>query len=224
MNWKYILLSIFSLTLSQFPCNGQTADLEKFESVLGPEKSKVLTQLVEDFENRFLPTYYPNSNLTEGYLAFMEQMAKRNFPKREELILKENEKKYRDSRLINEKYLFIDSVWLDKKGIKSVWTFTDSSGENHTEESFRPLNKDEYQVKDSILEIEKKIFRFNSYSDYTKALEAVKDESPFIATYFTLVTQFGLVGSSVLFPIIKEDNLDINGPVERRVLVLDMIY
>ncbi len=66
--------------------------MDKFERILGPEKSKVLTELTEDFENEFLAKKYPDTDLSESYMKFMEEMAKHHFPKREEVISKKTKK------------------------------------------------------------------------------------------------------------------------------------
>ena len=222
MNYRFLILHFsFYILLS---CQNKSADLEKFESILGTEKSEVLTELTDDFENEYLAKKYPDSDLSKSYLKFMEEMAKHNFPKREEIISEENEKKYRESGLFDEKYSFPDSVWIENQGVVINWVYEGSNGKIQSDRAFRPLNSKNLAHKDSILKIEKNQFRFNRYGNYRKALEAVKEESQFIDLYYTYVTKVGLVGSSVLFPEIRDNKLDISGPVERRVLVLDMIY
>lgn len=222
MKYKYLGVSLlFLIVLS---CKSKKADLEKFESILGPQKSKVLTELTEEFEKKYLAKKYPHSTLPESYLKFLEEMAKRNFPKREEIISKENEKKYRESGLMDEKYLFPDSVWIEEHRITSRWTYKNEMGGIESYESFRPVTSKDKAVVDSLLELEKSVVDFNSYGSYIKALEKVRDESPFIDLYYTYVTKVGLVGSSLLFPEIRDNNIDISGPVERRVIVLHCVY
>ncbi len=125
---------------------------------------------------------------------------------------------------MNEKYMFPDSVWIEENGIVTKWTYRDETGKIRSNESFRPINLKETAVRDSIVAVEKSIVKFNSHGNYAKALEAVKNQSPFIDLYYTYSMQLGLVGSSILFPQVRDNNLDINGPVERRVLVLEMVY
>ena len=220
----YRLPLLYFLLFILLSCQSKSADLEKFESILGPEKSEVLTELTEDFESEYLLKKYPNTDLSESYLKFMEDMAKGNLPKRDDVISAKNEKLYKESGLINEKYLYPDSVWIQEDGIRTRWAYKNEMGLTESYENFRPVNSKDLAVRDSILELEKSIVNFNTYGNYIKALEAIKDESPFIDLYHTYVTNVGMVGSSILYPQIRDNKLDVSGPVERRVLVLHLIY
>ena len=222
MNHQFFILSILLFVL--ISCKSKSADLEKFERILGSEKSKVLTELTDDFENEFLAKKYPNTELSESYLNFMEEIANGNWPKKEEVISEKNDKKYKESGLMDEKYLFPDSVWIEEYGIATKWTRKNAKGKKESHESFRPVNSTDPAVLDSILELEKNIVDYNIDSDFTKALEAVKDQSPFINLYHTYITNAGMVGSKVLYSGIKDNNLDISGQLERQVIVLHFVY
>jgi hypothetical protein len=198
--------------------------LEKFESALGLEKSKVLTELTKSFETDYLEKKYPNVNLEQKYLNFLEELAQRNFPEREEVIFEDNDKKYRSSGLMEAKYLFPDSVWIEKDGIQTKWTELNENGEPVSFEDFWPVKSNNQIVLDSILSERKKIVRFNHNGSFKNALEAVKDESDFIQLYYAYVSAAGLIGADILFNEIRDHNIDISGPVERRVIVLHFVY
>lgn len=219
-NFILFLLLVFTI----IACKSKSADLEKFESILGPEKSKVLAELTEDFEKDFLAKKYLDTDLTESYHKFLEDMAKGNWPEKDEVISEKNDTKYKESGLMDEKYLFPDSVWIEEHGIATQWTRKEEKGIEENYESFRHVNSKDPVVIDSILEVQKNIVQYNPYSNFTKALGAVKNQSPFISLYHTYVTNAGMVSSSVLFSGIKDNKLDISGPVERRVLVLHLVY
>jgi len=222
MNHKFLFLSC--LIIISISCRNESADLEKFESALGLEKSKVLTELTESFETDYLERKYPNVSLRQKYMNFMEEMAKRNFPKREEVIFDHSDKKYRTSGLMDAKYLFPDSVWIEETGIITKWTYSKENGETESFENIRPIKSKNQIVLDSILSEEKKIVQFNHSGSFAKALETVKDESEFINLYYELVSAAGLIGADILFTEVRDRKIDITGPVERRVIVMHLVY
>lgn len=126
---------------------------------------------------------------------------------------------------MEEKYLVPDSVWIKEYGITTKWTDEDETGKTISYESFRPVNSTYTAADiDSILESEKNIVKFNLHNNYTKAIEAVKDESPFLNLYYYYLKNSSMIGNSFLFEEIKKKNMNINGQVERRVIVLHLIY
>lgn len=84
---KNLITILFIITIIS-SCKNKAADLVKFESILGYEKSKVLTELTEDFENGYLAKKHPNHDLPDRYLRFMEGMANSNWPEKNEVISK----------------------------------------------------------------------------------------------------------------------------------------
>lgn len=84
-------------------------------------------------------------------MNFLEELAQRNFPEREEVIFEDNDKKYRSSGLMEAKYLFPDSVWIEKDGIQTKWTELNEYGEPVSFENFRPVKSKNQIVLDSIL-------------------------------------------------------------------------
>ncbi len=205
----------------------QKADnnLEIFENTLGSKKSKVLSELTEDFEKNYLAEKYPSIPLSEQYMKFMEELEKLNIPDRDEIISQENDEKYKESGLIYEKYWYPDSVWIEGQVIKKVWSYTDDNGKVHVKESEQYGRKSIDSLShDSIIKAELKMPDFNFYGDFKKAIKEVKDDSPFLKVYYELIDNVGFTSNSLWAGMIKENNLDITGPVERRVLVLELVY
>ena len=222
MNHRLLVLSC--LTIISISCRNKSADLEIFESALGLEKSRVLTELTKSFETDYLEKKFPNVSLEQKYLNFLEELAQRKFPKREEVIFDDNDKKYKSSGLMEAKYLFPDSVWIEKNGIQTKWTVLNENGEPVSFENFRPVKSKNQIFLDSILAERKKTVKFNHNGSFAKALEAVKDQSDFIKLYYAYVSAAGFIGADILFTEIRDHNIDISGPVERRVIVLHFVY
>ena len=222
MKNQFVVISILMLLLTS--CKSTSADLDKFEKILGPEKSETLTKLTQDFENKFLAKKYPNTDLSESYWNFMVEITQQNFPNKKELVSEENEKKYISSGLINEKYHYPDSVWVKEGEIISRWTYKDESGKIKSYEDSRFINSKDSVKIDSLFALEKNQVKFNYYGNYFKALEAAKNESPFINLYYTYTAASGYAPVSSLLQGIKDYNMEITGSVERRVLVLALVY
>ncbi|WP_405415489.1 hypothetical protein [Maribacter sp. Asnod1-A12] len=222
MKNQFAIISILLLLLTS--CKSTAVDLEKFEKILGPEKSETLTKLTEDFENNFLAKNYPNTDLSESYWNFIVEITQQSFPNKSELVSKENEKNYISSGLINEKYQYPDSVWVKEREIVSRWTYKDERGKIKSYEDSRFINSKDSVKIDSLFALAKNQIKFNYYGNYFKALEVVKSESSFINLYYTYTAASGYTPVSSLLQGINDYNMEITGTVERRVLVLALVY
>ena len=120
--------------------------------------------------------------------------------------------------------MFPDSVWIEDNGIITKWTYSKENGETESFENIRPVKSKNQIVLDSILAEEKKIVQFNHNGSFAKALDAVKDESDFINLYYELVSAAGLIGADILFTEVRDRKINITGPVERRVIVMHLVY
>lgn len=206
-------------------CQSSQSDLKKFESVLGYEKSQVLTKMTEAFENDYLANKYPSHSLSEQYHLFMKDLEKLNNPEKDAIISDENDRRFRQSGLIYEKYWFPDSVWILKNGVGKRWTLEGENGKRKSWESeIYGIDTSDPISHDSIVKAEFKIADFNSYGNYKKAINAVKQDSPFLEIYYELLDRVGFTSNSLWHTIISENELDITGPVERRVLVMQLVY
>ena len=206
-------------------CRNKSAELAKFESVLGIEKSKVLTEITEAFENEYLAKKYPSNSLSKQYLLFMKDLEKMKFPEKDSVMSDHNYKKFQKSGLIYEKYLFPDSVWILKNGVGKKWTLKDKNGKVQSWESeIYGIDTKDPLSHDSIIRAELKIADFNSNGNFKKAIHSVKNSSRFLSIYYELIDTFGFTSNSLWHATITENNLDITGPVERRVLVMQLVY
>lgn len=218
------LLAFFTILLLIPFSKRPSADLEKFEEILGPEKSEILTKLTEDFENNFLAKRYPDMDLSDSYWNFMIDITQQNFPEKKELISEENEKMFISSGLFKEIYLSPDSVWIRDKEVITQWTYIDDGGKIKSYKTSNYVSPKDSVKIDSIIELEKKLVKFNFQGNYFKAIKVAKSKSPFIDLYYNYAEAIGsIVPVHLILQGIKDYNLDYTGPVERRVLVLTLI-
>ncbi len=223
MNHKFLFL--FTIVIISISCRNESAELEKFESALGFEKSKVLTEITEAFENDNLARKYPSNSLSSQYLLFMKDLEKMKFPEKDSVMSDDNYKKFKESGLIYEKYWFPDSVWILKNGVGKRWTLENENGEVQSWDSeIYGIDTSDPLSHDSIIKAELRIAEFNSNGNFKKAIYAVKGSSRFLETYYELMDNFGFTSNSLWHTTITENKLDITGPVERRVLVMQLVY
>ncbi|HLV39754.1 hypothetical protein [Xanthomarina sp.] len=220
----------------------KTADkISEFDKVLGKENVATLDFLVSDFENSFLKRQYPNLNTVNAYRQFLLQLRDR---KTENLktISQNAEKKFRLSKLILEIYKFPDSVWV----------LENSSFDKMESDSFPVMRNDFPYVKlrykhinsdgssdftysrkygeirpnsnfDSIINRELNTVKVNYTGKYYQALGEIKNKSKFHQEFYEKK-----ISSGSLYPMLADvmllEKIDLNDKINRRIIVLELVY
>ncbi|MBP0904082.1 hypothetical protein ACFSKN_08970 [Mariniflexile gromovii] len=213
----------------------------KFDKILGAENVETVDYLVSDFENDFLKRQYPNLDTENAYRQFLTEHRDDNTEKWNSISQKARNK-FKASKLRLEMYEFPDSVWILKNStfdkiesdslpfvdipfpyIKSRYKYTNPNGTtDYTySRSYREnISETHY---DSIINQEMNSPRFNYIGKYLQALESIKNKSNFHQEFYDKKRSLG-----VLYPMLADvmllENIDLNDKLNRRLIVLELIY
>ena len=200
---------------------------------LGAENSKILTELVADFETDFLKRQYPKLKTENAYEKFLTEL-RDNKTADWKKISENSRTKFANSELKDEIYRYPDSVWIEKDTskmtiklqavVKSRFKYINDDG------SIEYLENESYQppIKDLdinwVLEREKNSPRFNSTGKYLQALYQIKDRDTFFKNFYEQKEAIGHINPETLANVMLQENVDLNDYLIKRIIVLELAY
>ncbi len=217
-------------------------NISEFDKILGKENVATIDYLVSDFENDFLTRQYPKLDTEKAYQQFLTDLRDdktKNWKRISEKAIEE----FESSDLRLEMYEFPDSVWIiknsafDKIEVDSI-TFFDS-GVPYLKSRFKYINPDgttDYTFSrshidirpdnnyDSIIKRELKTARFIFFGKYFQALESIKDNSAFLKELYKAKDGLGQIPANLTASVMLEYNVDLNDPIIRKIIVLEIAY
>lgn len=204
-----------------------------FETTLGTENSKTLSELVADFETDFLKRQYPNLKTESAYKKFLTEL--RDDKTADWKKISENSRTlFANSGLKDEIYRYPDSVWIEKDTskmtiksqavVKSRFKYMNDDGsiEYLENESYHPSIKD--LDINWVLEREKKSPRFNSTGKYLQALYQIKDRDTFFKNFYERKEVMGHIRPETLANVMLQENVDLKDYLVKRIIVLEIAY
>ncbi|MBX2828236.1 MAG: hypothetical protein KTR22_08740 [Flavobacteriaceae bacterium] len=223
--------AIFIMLVCSLGCT-EDQTISEFESILGKDKSATLTQLVLDFENEFLATYYADLIEEEAYKAFLFDVQYGDFPYWKK-ISDSVKHRFREHSLGYDVYQIPDSVWVVENSQESKHGFeenivvrrkyTDASGK--IKYSYSPRTIEKFRShKDTILKRTRHYSLINLEGNYTKALEAISSSSEFLEDYVDRRKGAGKFSPPVLVHLIQDYDVDVTDYIIKRIIVVDILF
>ncbi|MBP0905870.1 hypothetical protein ACFSKN_08640 [Mariniflexile gromovii] len=234
------ILTLFVLIIS---CADRKSEnkISEFDKVLGKENIATLDFLVSDFENDYLKRQYPNLDTENAYRQFLTEIRDRKFKNLKKVSQKANEK-FESSDLRLEMYKFPDSAWIllnssfDKiesdslrflespvPYVKSRHKYINPDGTTEYTYSRNYLEIRPNADFDSIINRELNSAEINYIGKYMRALETIKDKSEFHSEFYEKKRALGF-----LYPMLADvmllENIDLNDKLNRRIIVLELVY
>lgn len=223
------------LLLAVWGCsNGTDTFITDFETTLGQENSRLLTELVSDFENDFLKRQYPNIEIDSAYKKLMRELRDGQTDYWEKIFAK-SRNAFEMSSLKSEIYMYPDSVWIEKDTakmiiksnqpvVKSRFKFVGLDGTityNEAESSLPPM---EYADLAWLLKRQKESPEFNTQGKYIQALYKLKDRDAFFRKFYDRKSSMGFLASEALASALLYENVDFNDYLIKRIIMLEIVY
>jgi len=224
------LFTLLCLILLLGSCTKDTY-FEAFETELGRENSKELTQLVSLFETDFLQKKYPQQHTHKAYEQLLtyyldgDPNVFQDFPKHitESLL---------SGKLYHEVCILPDSVWFERDSSKlnyqAQWAIFRAFKSLDWEEIvpdyfFSPEIIEQYTVEE-LLEMERNRPVFNSLGAYIRALDKIKEQDAFLKYVFDMKQSAGFIDVSLVFHGMQLHQVDYNNSIIRRIIVMELLH
>ncbi len=225
------LLLIGFLTMS---CSNQKS-IAEFENVLGKENSETLTYLVQDFENDFLKSQFPNLETDKAYEQFLKELIDGNGRVWKD-ISQESRKLFANSTLKYEIYSVPDSVWIEKDKNKLTLSNSDIPMIKTKRKYLLPNGTFDYSIsessfryqepvsEDSIIEQHMNFVDVNYVGSYIRALNSIPNKSQFLKKYLDIRDAAGIVSPVIIANRMLESKVNFNDYFIRRLIVTEIAY
>lgn len=221
-------IKTFIILILFFSCSNKE-QISEFENILGDENSKILTYLVNDFENDFLKKQYSNLDTPKAYRQFLTEMKNDGQTADLSKISEESKLLFEQSNLRLEIYSIPDSIWIERESNNSAVTkirykYLTSNGDFHFSTSESHFNYKGNSNKDSIINIRKNWVRMNYEGRYKKAFEKVFQKTGFVKEYIDVMDSSGGSNPASFVYRILETNIDYNDYFIKRLILTEMVY
>ncbi|WP_375241619.1 hypothetical protein [Lacinutrix sp.] len=239
--FKYIIIFLLFANCT----DKNVSETEKiFNQTLGSDNTETLNKLVDDFENDYLKKQYPETELKLAYRKFVEDVRDEKFFNRNiKIVSKKSFNLFKSSELYLELYQFPDSVWVVRNSsfdkledsllllpeiphpyIKRRYKDLEENGEFVYGYSRKftgiALNAD----LDSIVKSEYKTVDFNYSGKYMKALNRIKNQNKYYEELYNAKNSVGFIYKVLTARKMLHHNLDLNDKLNRKLVVLELIY
>ncbi len=224
---RFILLLTASLFL--LGCNNKVdqATIDKFESILGENNSKALSDLVLTFENE-IQSKYETESLEEAYKLYLKDVIIRPEITTSEW-LKQSHK--RDSifqklqcDLFTEIWMKPDSIWIENDFTNTAYYVINANNLEYDTLISKSTMHNRTDNIDSLISNGKKVADFNPIGKYIKAFKEIENASKFTKWYFQIKVDAGLMSPYITANAMLEDKADFNDYIIKRIIVIETYY
>lgn len=235
------IVSIFLLLLFISCSNTENEKYSRqFDEALGEKNTETLTELVSNFEHGFLKNQYPNTNATKAYQQFLIDIKNKNINWQNHAQKSKNI--FLSSDLRRAIYRVPDSVWLVKNPkedrnedslaildlgkpyLKIRYTSLNSQGDEVYTYARRYLKSESTINLDSIIKEEKRTLQFNTNGNYIKALSVIKNKNEFLKKLYDIKIRAGILPAKQIAHELITYKVDVNDPLHRKIIVLELVY
>ncbi len=228
------VIIMFLLSIALWNCSPQKEkNLAEFESILGSDNTKVINELLNDFENDYLKREYPNLSTEKAYETYLIEIAE-NKKEKWKTISKGNREKFENSQLFLDLHQVVDSFWIETDSSKmkfpttntvlvTKFNYLDENGILQFRIHERPIHSYNKPI-DSILKHQSILVLYNPLGKYHKALSSLKNRSDLITYLFDNKDAFGFIPTMLLASDFLKIKIDFNNELNRRLIMLEMEY
>jgi hypothetical protein len=224
---RFILLLIASLVL--LGCNNKVdqATIDKFESILGENNSKALSDLVLTFENE-IQSKYETESVEEAYKLYLNDVINSHEMTSSKWLTHLHQRDSIFNRyqcdLSAEIWMKPDSIWIDSNWTNIAYYVTRADNfEYDTIISQHPIYTSVDNI-DSLILGSKKLIEFNHFGKYIKAFKEIENANKFTKWYVQIKVAAGIMSPHITADVMLEDKADFNDYIIKRIIVIETYY